>query len=220
MSISLPQYKLSASSGFTLIETIVAVMILSYAILGPFALTAHSLRVSREARQQLAATYLAQEAIEVAQSVRSNNSADDTTLTRDAWMDGIFSNCQSGCVVNAMAEPSVATDNIWLKSTPPDSAASSQLPLMACVGACDTEPIVYNTSPGLYFAQSSSAPPVGWTDSGYTRVLVVSAPFDPTPGTPVREVVLTATVTYRGYGNVLRTVMISETLYNWFPELL
>jgi type II secretory pathway pseudopilin PulG len=210
--------------GFTLIETLVAVMLLSFALLGPFALAMHSLRLSREARQQLTAVYLAQEAIEIAQSVRSNNSADDTSADHNLWMDGIFRECDSsGCVVNGMAPaPTSGIPGIWRKMFPsPDSSPADQIPLQACNGPCDVKANVYISSPGLFYIQSVNAPlPPPAINSGFTRVLVATAPNDPDPGNPSREVVLTATVTYRGYNNALRTVVITETLYNWFPELI
>lgn len=58
---------------FTLIETMVAVSLLSVAIVAPMSLAAKSLSSAYYARDQVAAFYLAQEAIEAVRSIRDGN---------------------------------------------------------------------------------------------------------------------------------------------------
>lgn len=58
------------SSGFTLIETLVAIALITTAIVAPMALTSQSLQTAYYARDQVTAFYLAQEAIEALRSVR------------------------------------------------------------------------------------------------------------------------------------------------------
>jgi prepilin-type N-terminal cleavage/methylation domain-containing protein len=64
---------LSETKGMTLIETLVAVSILSVAIIAPMALTMQSLSTAFYARDQVVASNLAQEAIESVRSVRDGN---------------------------------------------------------------------------------------------------------------------------------------------------
>ncbi len=56
--------------GFTLIETLVAVSLLTVAIVAPMSLAAQSLASAYYARDQITAFYLAQEAIEALRSIR------------------------------------------------------------------------------------------------------------------------------------------------------
>lgn len=56
--------------GFTLIETLVAITLLSVAIVAPMALTAKSLASAYYARDQITAFYLAQEAVESVRAIR------------------------------------------------------------------------------------------------------------------------------------------------------
>ena len=59
-------------SGFTLIETLVAIALLTVAIIAPMALTVQSLKSAFYARDQVTAFYLAQEAIESVRSIRDS----------------------------------------------------------------------------------------------------------------------------------------------------
>jgi len=59
--------------GFTLIETMVAVSLLSLAIVAPMSLASQSLASAYYARDQVTAFYLAQEAIESVRSIRDGN---------------------------------------------------------------------------------------------------------------------------------------------------
>src|SRR3989344_8445575 len=61
-----------SSRGFTLVETLVAVMLLSVAVVAPMSLAAKSLGSAYYARDQITAFYLAQEAIEALRSIRDS----------------------------------------------------------------------------------------------------------------------------------------------------
>lgn len=63
----------NASQGMTLIETLVAITILTVAIAAPMSLTVQSLSASFYARDQVVAFNLAQEAIESVRSIRDGN---------------------------------------------------------------------------------------------------------------------------------------------------
>lgn len=65
--------KLPASFGFTLIETLVAITVLTTAIVAPMSLAARALASAFYARDQVAAFHLAQEAIEAVRNIRDNN---------------------------------------------------------------------------------------------------------------------------------------------------
>ncbi len=65
--------QLKATHGMTLIETMVAIVILTVAIVAPMSLTMQSLSASYYARDQVIAFNLAQEAIETVRAIRDGN---------------------------------------------------------------------------------------------------------------------------------------------------
>lgn len=86
--------------GFTLIETLVAISILTLATLGPLAIAAQGIQSAGYARDQITAFYLAQEGIEYIRYVRDTNSAQDLD-----WLNGLDSCVASrgttGCQIDA-----------------------------------------------------------------------------------------------------------------------
>ncbi len=68
--------------GFTLIETLIAVLLLATAIVGPLTIASKGLSAALIARDQMVAFYLAQDAVEYVHFVRdSNKLADNPWLT-------------------------------------------------------------------------------------------------------------------------------------------
>lgn len=61
------------NTGFTLIETMVAITILMIAIIAPMAMTVQALNSAYYARDQITASHLAQEALETVRAVRDGN---------------------------------------------------------------------------------------------------------------------------------------------------
>ncbi len=76
--------------GFTLIETFVAITILMIAILGPLTLATRGLFTAIVARDQLTASYLAQDAVEYIRYKRDSN-----FLAGSGWLSGDLSSCIS-----------------------------------------------------------------------------------------------------------------------------
>ena len=82
-------------SGFTIIETLVAITIMMIAIAGPLSVASKGLTAAVYARDQMTATYLAQEGLEYIKNSRDNN------LTgSQPWMNG-FSGCANVGSLNA-----------------------------------------------------------------------------------------------------------------------
>lgn len=86
--------------GFTLIETIVAVALLSTAMAGPLTMAIKSISAASVSQDQLTAFYLAQEAVEFVKRVR-----DDNVLSGNSgedWLEGL-DECllgSSGCYID------------------------------------------------------------------------------------------------------------------------
>jgi len=115
--------KWKSGAGFTLIETLVAISILLIAIVGPLTLATRGLSAALVARDQMTASYLAQEAIEVLRLKR-----DEATLTTGVgWVDSL-SACMggNGCIVNI----------------------ADEFAIEPCTGSCP--PLLYNQTNNLY----------------------------------------------------------------------
>lgn len=77
--------------GFTLVETFVAVTILALSVLGPLTIATRGLNATLIARDQLTATYLAQEVVEYVKYVKDTNA-----LNGDSnWLEGL-DQCDDG----------------------------------------------------------------------------------------------------------------------------
>jgi prepilin-type N-terminal cleavage/methylation domain-containing protein len=80
------------SSGFTLVETLIAVSILAIATAGPLYTASRALVAAETARDQLTASYLAQEGIEYVRMMRDDAflyaySRNDPAATANSWAD-------------------------------------------------------------------------------------------------------------------------------------
>jgi prepilin-type N-terminal cleavage/methylation domain-containing protein len=108
--------------GFTLIETLVAITVLTMVIIGPLSLAAKSIGASLVSQNQITAFYLGQEALEYITNVKDNN-----FLQSNDWLNGL-NQCfgASGCYVDI-----------------PNNIINS------CGGACPK--IKYDESGGFYY---------------------------------------------------------------------
>jgi Tfp pilus assembly protein PilV len=115
-------------SGFTIIETMVAITILMISIVSPMAIAAKGLTAAFLAQDQIRAFYLAQEAIE-----QIRNKRDENGVKRVGWLGGLDA-CLSGshCRVDAPANT-----------------------ISACSGTCPA--LNYNVSTGFYSYGSGTA---------------------------------------------------------------
>ena len=72
---------------FTLIETLVAIAILVVSVMAPLAVASSSYFQARAARDQVVATYLAQEAVEMVRYVRDRNMIRHLANNTTDWLD-------------------------------------------------------------------------------------------------------------------------------------
>jgi type II secretory pathway pseudopilin PulG len=80
------------TSGFTVLETIVAIGILALAITATFSAAQSGLASSIESRDQVLAFYLAQEAVEMLRNARDENG-----IRGDSWLSGITEGSNPSC---------------------------------------------------------------------------------------------------------------------------
>jgi prepilin-type N-terminal cleavage/methylation domain-containing protein len=90
--------------GFTLIETLVAVMVLTVALVGPLTLAQKSLSSASVSKEQIGAYFLGQDAIEYVKNVRDANQKAGRT-----WLSGISHCLGASCVIDTtVSSPSSA----------------------------------------------------------------------------------------------------------------
>ncbi|KKT18792.1 MAG: hypothetical protein UW04_C0057G0008 [Parcubacteria group bacterium GW2011_GWB1_43_8] len=92
--------------GFTLIETLVAITILSAAVAGPMVLSIKNIGTASVSQDQLVAFYLGQEVIEYVRNVR------DTNILKESvdWLDGLDVCKTNGCYIDVLNETDPITD--------------------------------------------------------------------------------------------------------------
>ncbi len=83
--------------GFTLLETLAALSVLTFAMVGPVTLTVYSIRSASFSQNQITAFYLAQEAMEYVRNRRDSNALQN----QGNWLEGLI-NCRNanGCYVD------------------------------------------------------------------------------------------------------------------------
>jgi len=96
--------KLKLKKAFTLIETLVAVTILSAAVAGPMALSIKSIGSAAVSQDQLVAFYLGQEVMEYVRNVRDTN-----LIGGNNWLNGLtdclLSTSPNGCYIDVIKSP-------------------------------------------------------------------------------------------------------------------
>jgi prepilin-type N-terminal cleavage/methylation domain-containing protein len=99
-------------SGFTLVETMIAVAILALAVAGPLYTASRAIVAAETARDQLVASYLAQEGIEYVRAMRDNEflsayQAGGANVSTTAWNN--FLNGADASSVTRCRAPAVCT---------------------------------------------------------------------------------------------------------------
>lgn len=175
-------------TGFTLIETLVAIAILTIAMVGPFYAVKTALSLSYVARDQLIASSLAQEGIEYVRSIRDNN-----YLNGRAWTDGLSSyTCYTNPIRFCTLDPSkgdIHTDS-------PDHSAMQSY-------AFGSIPFLMLNNAHLYTHQSGN----GAVPTRFKRYVQFQA-MSPD------EVRVVVSVTWTTFGSTY-TVRLQDSLHNW-----
>jgi prepilin-type N-terminal cleavage/methylation domain-containing protein len=188
----------SIKSGFTLIETLVAVLLLTTALAGPLTIAARSLVAASSAKDQITAYYLAQDAIEYVRFARDTN-----RLSCGDWLTGAaISGCAPYISNNTTDLSSCVSSGGTTASCYVDSRAST---VTSCSGnVCP--PIKYNSTAGLnYFTYSSGSATI------FTRKVAITNPFGSQPD----EAQIAVTVSWTTANGVAKSTTIQENIFNW-----
>jgi len=180
--------------GFTLLETLVAISILTIAITATFSAVQSGLSSSIESRDQINAFFLAQEAVEYIRNIRDTNS-----LNGQDWLTGISLNstddCFFGnsCIIDATKDP-ITDINA----------------LQRCSGACPYVRQDQNSSHSTYAMYGHDAT---WTQSPFQRIVQIQSVSGPTAA--ITEVLIVVTINWRKGTGVPRTFTIKESILDW-----
>ncbi len=86
----------SKKSGFTLIEIMVAISVMTVGILGIYALVPHVVSLSGVNLDRFRAVQLAREGIEIIRNIRDTNWLEQRSNPLNSWKEGL-TNCSLGC---------------------------------------------------------------------------------------------------------------------------
>lgn len=176
-----------ASAGFTLIETLLAVLILVVAIVGPMVIASKGLQISLIAKDQVTAAFLAQDAMEYIRFIRDTNKLHGSS----DWLAGL--NGANGCV---SADGSA---HCYLDSTNQQPSIPT-----TCGGVC---PLMKLNSATHLYNYSSSA-----TQTIFRRTITITTP---SPSGNTSEAVVEVSVQWFDIGAVQRSVVLRDNLLDW-----
>jgi len=186
------QFKKKVSKGFTLLETLVAIFILTIAITATLNAAQLGLQSSFYARDQITAYYLAVEALEQVRNIRDTNYVAATTCS---WLTG---GDTDGC-----------------QNIPPECIRSDSNPV-----TCKIDVITDQTVPGIS-ACSGDQCILKFDDAkGYNHVTGVDSKFIRTVDIEVKptspnEAVVVASVTWKSGPFTTRVLKIKQVLFDW-----
>jgi prepilin-type N-terminal cleavage/methylation domain-containing protein len=174
------------SRGFSLLECLAAISILSLSIVAPLLIASKSLDAAFFEKDRLTAISLAQDAMEF-----MHNTRDTARLQNQAWAN-LLSNCQ--------VDPSDPSDLGCII----DTVNSSNHTTKSINGGPTAGPIKYDSATGLYGYKAS------WVvDSKFTRQAKLTVLLSG------QESRLDVTVSWQGNSGVKKSVTISENITNW-----
>ena len=176
--------------GFTLLETLVALILLSAAIAGPFALAASAIFDVKVFRHKLVALNLAQEGLEIIRSYRDNNVHANlywaVDLGAGTW--------QADIVCPNPPAPCTAT-------------AVQALNFKSCGGGECADPLRYDQATGVYSYASGDPSP-------FRRTITIDRTQVDSRVPQPDQMKVTSDVTWSDAG-IVRRVVLEELLYNW-----
>ncbi len=191
-----PTLHTRSSSGFTLIETFVAITILVTAIAGPLTIASKGLQSAILAKDQLTASFLAQEGIEYIREVRDNNClqigcTDPSTgvPVEGKWLTGLES----------------CTDDNGNITCQVDASSNSSTPITQCSSSgCD--PLYYDdtlngATSGFYSYNTSG------TRTSFVRSIQI-IPIN------AHEATITSRVDWKT-GPFSRFISVAEVISDW-----
>ncbi|MES2623264.1 MAG: prepilin-type N-terminal cleavage/methylation domain-containing protein [Patescibacteria group bacterium] len=193
------KHNIHRQKGFTLLETLVAIFILTLALTGPIYIASLAIRSSVESRDSVSAYYLAEEAIEVIRNGRDKKALEINTGPI-VWLKGVLGN----------------TDCFAEKNGAPTLCAMTRNPLTAqytftTCPATGCPPLNFDPNgPIIYGADGTTAQ----TSKFIREISLRVAPQDTSvTTTPNSELIVGVTIRWDDKGRQ-KSFTINETLHN------
>lgn len=184
----------TSDEAFSLVETIVAVAILAFALVGPLTVAERSLASAAYSRDRIVASFLAEEGIEYVQYVRAQNALENKGVSR--WLDGLSSCAATGyCGIDPTASEGGQVVSC-------NSSNSDCLLYFNC-GSKDSNGQCLGSR--VYGHQTGS----GWVATKFKRNVRIDNIVSN------QEIKVTSTVTWRTLPFGTRSLTAADYLLNW-----
>jgi len=175
--------------GFTLVETLVAIGILSLSLAGTFTAAQNGLQNSTFAKDQITASYLAQEAVEYIKNIRDQNSlaslnSQATGGAAQNWLTGLSAQASDPCYFGKTCMIDVPLKNV-----------------SSCPGSWGTCPVLLQDPVSGLFGYTA-----GWTATRFKREVQFRS-------ISANEVMVTVSMSWTS-GSFSKTVNVTEDLFN------
>jgi len=183
--------------GFSLIETLIAIVILVSAIVGPLTLAQRSIRSAVYARDQITASFLAEEGVEFIRMYRDGNK-----LGNKNWLNG-FSDCfvTSDRICYVDATRSDNTRNYIQQCNERNGLYGSVCPVIS-----------FKSDNGWYgYPQRGES---GWTDTRFVREIAITT-IPRGNNTNDKEAKVEVTVKWKTGDLPNRSVVVRDYIYDW-----
>ena len=178
--------------GFTLIETLVAIVVMVTAITATFAVVASALEGSASARDSVTSYFLAQGAFELIKNRRDTNG-----ISGENWLTEIQKCTGNGCVADLIESDSPTTGSITFTS---------------CSNAnCDGRKRLYQSGSTNVYGHDSTL----GEETQFTRFIRVNELTDHDSDGESDEIEVTVTVTSRLPNGVVDELVVEEHILNW-----
>jgi prepilin-type N-terminal cleavage/methylation domain-containing protein len=174
--------------GFSLVETLVAVLLLVVAIAGPLTVASRAFNAALVAKNQVVAFYLAQDVMEHVRFVRDSSCLVAGTAApcpAATWLSGL-SSCATSCRIDTVANT-----------------------ITACTQGSACDELYYDTT-SKNFTHTGPASATN-PKTLFRRVVSVTSPV----GANASEALVTVTVYWREGISPQHSVVLKENLFNW-----
>jgi prepilin-type N-terminal cleavage/methylation domain-containing protein len=172
--------KTATKAGFTLVESMVAISILSMAVTGPLLIAQKGIGSAIYARDQITAFYLAQEAVEYIRNVRDTN-----RIAAAWWLKQFCLPANANCsVVNA----SYKINSVYSNFNNNDGTVNTNA-ISECVSSCPV--LSFDTTNKLYGYDTGMGGT--WVPTPFTRTISV----DNTVSVSGREALISVTIAWK-----------------------
>ena len=181
------------NKGFTLVETMFAVMILTFTIVSMMTVVANSLFAARYARDEITTSYLLQEVIDHIRNDRDTTVFLQNTQSIDAaWSDFInkYNNCsneETGCYFDVLSSP----------VTPVECSSLNDCPYLY---------YDENANDGAFYVSDDGVGNLGKAITDFQRKIVVTQNGD--------ELKILVTISWQN-GSLTKTRSLSTSMMKW-----